>query len=282
MNRDRPNGLVHNSMIDKVLASMPTLSLLFPKATVALADLTHIRYYREGEIHLGLTVDHEVNRQSITYKTLEGGQSIRQTVPRESSRFGIAFHAISVPVRDEEGVLKGALTLILSSDREERTAVLSEELAASVEQMTSWAQNIAATAQQLASSIVEINTNCETVVHAVEENAKVLDIVRSIANQSNLLGLNASIQAAHAGQHGRTFGVVAGEIRALAEQSRHSAENILQGMNDMKQKVATVLKKVEEESAATQEMAASIEQINAALLSLEEMANRLKELAKFQ
>lgn len=50
----------------------------------------------------------------------------------------------------------------------------------------------------------------------------------------------------------------------------------------MKQKVATVLKKVEEESAATQEMAASIEQINAALLSLEEMANRLKELAKFQ
>lgn len=78
-------------MIDKVLASMPTLSLLFPKATVALADLTHIRYYREGEIHLGLTVDHEVNRQSITYKTLEGGsrsaRQSRESHPDLASRF---------------------------------------------------------------------------------------------------------------------------------------------------------------------------------------------------
>lgn len=268
-------------MIDHVLSTMPTLSLLFPAATLVLSDLTHIRYYQEGDIKLGLVQGHEVNKQSITYKTIETGDAIRQSVTKDQSRFGVAFNVISVPVLDEQRKLAGALTLILSREKEERIAIVSEELASSVTQMNDWAQHIAGSAMQLASSITEITTECQHVVEAVVDNSKVIDIVKNIADRSNLLGLNAAIQAAQAGEFGRTFGVVASEIRAMAEQSRQSSEQILKSMSSMKRKVDSMMKEMESESAATQEMASSIQEITAALQSLESMAIQLKELARF-
>lgn len=72
----------------------------------------------------------------------------------------------------------------------------------------------------------ELSENIQTVDKDIQNIEEILHVIKGIANQTNLLALNASIEAARAGEAGKGFGVVAEEIRKLAEQSDQSSSDI--------------------------------------------------------
>src|SRR5699024_9857997 len=72
----------------------------------------------------------------------------------------------------------------------------------------------------------DISDNIQTVDRDIQNIEEILHVIKDIANQTNLLALNASIEAARAGEAGKGFGVVAEEIRKLAEQSDQSSSDI--------------------------------------------------------
>lgn len=82
-------------------------------------------------------------------------------------------------------------------------------------------------------SVVTVQNQTNLTNQSAQEIREATDLITDIANQTNLLSLNASIEAARAGENGKGFAVVADEIRNLSEQSRQSAEEIMQIVNNL-------------------------------------------------
>ena len=130
----------------------------------------------------------------------------------------------------------------LSSTAQETAATAAEqsatvsEVSSTLAELTETSLAAAAFAEQVVVSSAAVLAKGEQGMRAVEQAQSVLELVsqvgeiveaiRDFAGQSNLLAVNARVEAAKAGEQGRGFAVVAAEIRSLAEQSRDSAQRI--------------------------------------------------------
>lgn len=146
---------------------------------------------------------------------------------------------------------------------------------------------ISATMEELAASSVNVSNNqhalSEEIINvkkiSVEINS-ILDSIKSIADETKMLGLNAAIEAARAGDAGRGFGVVATEIRKLSQNSKNTALKIAELTNRIQDSVDKTVETSNSTVETTEQQTAAIEEVNASIQEVTVVANELTRLAK--
>ncbi|AQW84865.1 Cache sensor-containing MCP-domain signal transduction protein [Campylobacter pinnipediorum subsp. pinnipediorum] len=122
-------------------------------------------------------------------------------------------------------------------------------------------ENLNTLLNKTASQSLELSQKLTQTSHNTAEVKEVLTVINDIADQTNLLALNAAIEAARAGEHGRGFAVVADEVRQLAEKTQKSLNEInttinvvVQSVNDVSTDLNSAAKGIEETSKVSQDL----------------------------
>ena len=270
-------------------------------------DVELPRIERRDEIGImvsAFAVFHGKMLENRDLTTAQSAERERAETERKTLLMRIADQLEAEVGRAVDMVLQGAREMHVSADEVSKVVGTTRQRAAAVANASGQASNnvqtVAAATEEMAASLTEISSQVQrytqmarraaeetgrtdaifrTLAATAQEIGDVVVMITSIANQTNLLALNATIEAARAGEAGRGFAVVAGEVKALAQQVAKATEDIRSQIDaiqasaqdaarvigevgstvrEIDEVSATIADTIEQQQAATQEIASNV------------------------
>ena len=198
----------------------------------------------------------EIHRVFESYKSLD----FTTEVPNAKGSVETTTNILGEEIRKMLGSSES-----YAKDLVQQTDILKESMNKLLDGSSSQASSLqqsAAAIEEISSSMQNVSDKTSEVTRQAEDIKNIVGVIKDIADQTNLLALNAAIEAARAGEHGRGFAVVADEVRKLAERTGKS-------LNEIEANVNVLVQGVNDMSESIKEQTAGVTQINEAIAQLE-------------
>lgn len=267
------------SILQEIVNLAPLLrEVIGDEYVITVSDTEKFIYYSPGtELNHNIKPGDPIKPGSMTHRCLEAGRRLVTTA--DSKLYGVPYIGTITCVRDESNNIVGTLGLSLPTTNIEKLNSMAEKMASSIGQIMNYATNLSAAAEELASTVQNINSNTQQMLKDVNNTDGILQLINDVSSQTHLLGLNAAIEAARAGDQGRGFNVVAEEIRKLASRTNTSVKDIKEIIAVIKSHIEALAVQISEIAAVTEEQAATSMSVMNSIQDIEGVADALKDLA---
>jgi methyl-accepting chemotaxis protein len=276
--------------------TLPLKHTLVAVDRVASGDLTHnLSHERRDELgHL----QGGIQRMTVSLRELIGGISDSVTqIASAAEELSAVTEQTSAGVNNQkietDQVATAMHQMTATVQEVARNAEEASEAAVAADQQAREGDKVVNEAiAQIERLATEVGHSTEAMSELKRESDKigsVLDVIKSVAQQTNLLALNAAIEAARAGEAGRGFAVVADEVRSLAQRTQKSTEEIeglIAGLQNGTQQVATIMDNSRELTVSSVELTrragGSLESITRTVSAIQAMNQQIAAAAEQQ
>ncbi|WP_166241032.1 methyl-accepting chemotaxis protein [Paenibacillus turpanensis] len=259
------------AMIPVIKAAVPT------DLSIAVCNLEKfIAYWPGKDIDLQIKVNQALHPEEPLMHALQNNISLRADVPADY--YGFEFTGTATPLHDEQGNVIGGIAVQLRRQTELRE--ISDRIAQSLSQANEQLSQVANGSNQLADFTGQLLTLSQQTVAQVNQTDKVVSIVKGVGNQTNLLGINAAIEAAHAGEAGRGFGIVANEIRRLSSETITSTKDIQETLLGFREVTSEIGVSIERIAKIVEQQSESSQYISSLIHDIHQMAEKLNEFTR--
>lgn len=266
------------SILEEYLKMAPIIPNLFAEdVSIVISDRENFIYYKPSKKQDLKLLGQAVKPGTAMYKAMEEGR--RAVVRGDKSLYGESFIAVAVPIFNDRQAIIGAICVDTTTERQDELKEMTAKLYDSINVLASTAEEISAQTEEIAAVSHALTNTSKAFQTKTAETDKVLEIIRSIANQTNLLGLNAAIEAARVGEQGRGFGVVAEEIRKLASNSAESIKKIEDILKEIKTDSADMYARTEQSNEVISQVAEAANIVSTAIQGISAMAMQLEDMA---
>lgn len=272
--------LTNDQILDNYVQMAAIIPQLYPAdVAVTITDREkHLVMIQADSFKMNLKVNDPIRENGGIHKCILSGSNVVARIPKDLYGFPVITHSVPIFENRSKNVI-GVVSVAVSLERETQVLDMANTLLSLAKKMENSSGNLAKESEDLSHRSKEMNASIVSVTDEIKKMDDIMGYIKSISETSNLLGLNASIEAARAGDAGKGFAVVAEEIRKLAINSKDSSVEILLTLNALRSDVNRLIEGVQSMAVISHEQELEAGVIAEDSGQLSNLSQQLKDMA---
>lgn len=266
-------------ILQKFIEVMEIIPLLFEEeVSIALTNTKgFIKTVPCESIPLVASYQDVLPAGSAAIEAMEQRKTVIRNIP--DTVYGVPFRSHATPIITNNGEVIGSVLVAKNQEKSSKVTMTSEIITNQMEKIASVMENLQRHNEDLENMNEKIHVYVTQSLENTKNSEEILNMISRVATQTNLLGLNASIEAARVGSAGKGFAVVSKEIGRLSQTTKESVQTSNEIIERIYSSVNNIADTVQKSRQVQMNQMGEIDGMNSSILELQAIAEELYQIA---